>query len=467
MLRGLNVTGIRTRVLGALLITTTFLGSSPVFADSLNQALAKAYQNNSTLNYDRAGVRVTDEGVAIAKSGYRPTVNLNGTVQHSNTDRARTNSANGGLQVQQKLFDGFQTRNQVRAAEAAVRAANANLGNSEQEVLLNGVAAYLDVIRDRQIAVLRERNLSFLNEQLRAAQSRFDVGEGTRTDIAQAQAQRQLAISQLAAARASVGASEAIYYQIVGAQPTNLTAPGPISKLLPKGIDQAVTLALTTHPAVKALEHSVDVAGYNVKAAEGALLPQVSASATAQRSWQESDYAPGLPGVSSNQDGTNDSATIGATVTIPLYSGGRLDATVRQTKESLNQARINVDVTRDEVRRAVTAAWVAYNANNQAVAASREGVRAARLALEGVVEERNVGQRTTLDVLQSQADVIDAEIAVVQTQRDLVYSSYQIVAAIGALNVRSLGLQVAEYKPEEHYNAVKDKWRGLRTPDGR
>lgn len=453
----------------ALLVSAAAFSPVSASAESILGALSKAYQNNSQLNSARAGVRVTDENVAIAKSGYRPTINGSASIDYTNTSRnnasTRTTTGAFGVQINQSLFDGFQTKNNVAAAQARVRASNETLRNTEMNILFNAASSYMDVIRDRQVAALTEQNLRFLTEQVRASRSRFDVGEGTRTDVAQAEASRASAVAQVSAARAQALSSAAVYRQIVGDEPGKLSAASPLSKLLPRSLEAAVGVAASEHPAILATEHLVDAAGFSVKSAEGALLPQVSASAGISRNYRDSD---GLAGVSTGgQDGYSTSANVGATLTVPIYQGGRASAQVRQSKESLGQARIEVDVSRDNVRAAVTSAWTQYTAARESVDANRSLVSAAQLALNGVIEERNVGQRTTLDVLNSQNDVIDAQINLATAQHDVVVASYAILSAMGHLSVERLGLQVAKYHPEEHYNAVKDKWIGLRTPDGR
>jgi outer membrane protein len=458
---------VRHGILAAIFFSTTALSPLTASAETIFGALTKAYQLNSTLNSARAGVRVTDEGVAIAKSGYRPQINGVASIDYSSQSGTRLTTGQFGVEINQMLFDGFQTKNNVAAAESRVFASNESLRNTEQNILFNAASAYMDVIRDRQVAVLLERNLEFLSEQARAARSRFEVGEGTRTDVAQADASRSAAVARVAAARAQAQSSAAIYRQIVGEEPGRLEAAAPLARLLPPSLDQAIGVASSRHPAIMATEHLVDAAGFTVKSAEGQLLPQVSASASVGRSFTERhavNELTGLPGVTEN---SGNSARIGAQLTVPIYQGGRTSAQVRQSKESLGQARIEVDVQRDQVRAAVTSAWTQYIAAQETLAATREAVTAAELALSGVIEERNVGQRTTLDVLDAQADVIDAQIAVANSQRDLVVASYAILSGSGDLSIRRLGLKVAEYKPEEHYKAVKDKWFGLRTPDGR
>ena len=461
---GNNVPSFRKSLFAAVLLSATVLSPLAASAETITGALSKAYQYNSQLNSARAGVRVTDEGVAIAKSGWRPTVNGSADVNFSNTrvSGANTKLSTGGFGVviNQNLFDGFQTRNNVAAAEARVSASVESLRNTEENILFNAASAYMDVIRDRQVAVLTEQNLQFLTEQARAARSRFEVGEGTRTDVAQADASRSTAVAQLSAARAQALASAATYHQIVGDEPGKLKGASPLAKLLPRSLDAAISIAAAEHPAILSTQHLVDAAAFSVKSQEGALLPQLSASAGVSQ-----DYLHRDPDIGTN--GGSTSANIGATLTIPIYSGGRTSALVRQSKESLGQARIEVDVSRDQVRQAVTSAWTQYTAAQESVAANRQVIAAAQLALNGVIEERNVGQRTTLDVLNAQNDVISAKINLATSERDVVVASYAILSAMGRLSVDRLALQVTKYKPEEHYKAVKDKWIGLRTPDGR
>ena len=223
--------------------------------------------------------------------------------------------------------------------------------------------------------------------------------------------------------------------------------------------------ALAEHPVIKATLHLVDAASFQVKSAEGSFLPQISAQAGVSHSYRNTES--GLPGVGTGSDGRSDSASIGLNLTIPIYQGGLASAQVRKSKESLGQARIEVDVARDQVRAALTAAWTQYVAAREVVAAGRELVSAAQLALDGVIEERNVGQRTTLDVLNAQADVITAQINLASAERDVIAASYAILSAMGRLSPQRLGLNVATYNPQEHYDAVKNKWVGTKTPDGR
>ncbi len=346
-----------------------------------------------------------------------------GSLNYQGQAGTRITTGSFGISLQQTLFDGFQTVNNVRAAEARVRASVQSLRNTEQNILFDAASAYMDVIRDRQIAALTDQNLAFLSEQLRAAQSRFDVGEGTRTDVAQAQASRALAVAQVSAARAQAQSSAAIYRQVIGEEPRKLQSGKPVSQALPRSLDQAEAIALSEHPAIVATQHLVDAASFSVKSAEGQLLPQISAGASATTGFRDTQIT-GLPGVGLGGGGggfdKTDTASVGLTLTVPIYSGGRTSAQIRQSKESLGQARIDVDVNRDQVRAALTSALAQYNAARESLAANRQSVDAARQALNGVVEERNVGQRTTLDVLNAQADLITVQINQVSAERDLV-----------------------------------------------
>lgn len=453
------------RFLTAALLSATVLTSTPSMAETIFGAMAKAYERNSTVNADRAGVRVTDEGVAIAKSGYRPTVSATGNLSSTYTrqdggESGRADVGQFGIEVNQLLFDGFTTRNTVASAKTQVLAARENLRNSQQNLLFSAAQAYMDLYLARQIVVLRQKNLEFLDEQLRAARARFDVGEGTRTDVAQAEASKASAIATLSAAKSDAQIAESTYIQTVGAEPGRLSPAAMASKSLPKSMEQGFSIATNNHPAILATQFAVDSAGYDVKAREGQLLPQVSLNGAITRN---EIFAPGI----GNQTTDSTQASAGIQVTIPIYSGGRTSAQVRQSKETLGQRRIEVDVARDQVRQAIAQAYSQMASAKAQIIAQRSVVAAAELALNGVIEERKVGQRTTLDVLNAQADVLTGQVSLAQAERDSVVASYAVLLAVGRLNPSQIGLQVAEYRPEEHYEAVKDKWIGLRTPDGR
>ncbi|MBW3098106.1 TolC family outer membrane protein [Pseudohoeflea sp. DP4N28-3] len=428
------------------------LACSPAVAsaESLYAAMARAYANNPDLNAARAGLRATDEGVAIAKSGYRPTVAAEGSVTITNRDGVTTDTASVGVSVTQTLFDGFQTRNNVRAAEATVFAGRENLRGTEIDILLAAAEAYANVNRDNQIVSFRRQNIAFLQEQFTAAQARFDVGESTRTDVSQAEAQLAGARALLTAAVAQAKASAAVYAQIVGTMPKNMKAAPLPTRLLPGSLDRAVAIGLKGHPSILAAKFSVDAAGFDVKAAEGTMLPGVS-----------------VTGSVNELEGGVTVGQVQARVSVPIYQGGAASARVRQAKELLGQQRIQVDSIHRAIEQAIISSWAQMEASRATINANRAQLRAANLALNGVVEERRVGQRTTLDVLVAQQSVLEARESLAQSERNAIVAAYSVLAYTGRLTVRRLGLQVAHYRPEEHYEATKDRWYGLRTPDGR
>lgn len=444
---------------------------APAQAESIKSALAAAYNHNATLNAQRAATRAADENLPLAKSGFRPqifgTADIGASRQLSISQPNLPLSRGGrsitnlvpygfGVTIQQSLFDGFRTINNVKAAEAGIRASRETLRNVEQNTLFNAASAYADVLQFQEIVALRRSNIQFLREQVRSSNARLEVGEGTRTDLAQSESRLAQGQALLSAAEASLGSARATYVQIIGRQPSNLKWPKGPARLYPPSLTQSIAVAANRHPAIRATQHLVDVAAFQVKSSEGAFLPTVTLDGSAQQRYNSSGTV---------DETTNLQATVN--VRVPIYQGGSASATVRQNKETLGQRRIEVDQSRDEVRQAVVSAWTQLEAARANSLANSSQVRAARLALDGVVEERNVGQRTQLDVLDAQSILLNALELQVQSRRNQVVAGYALVSAIGRLNSRALGLSVAHYSPKEHYLAVKDKWFGLRTPTGR
>jgi len=446
----------KTLLTVSLVFSAAILPAEPVLAETLMGALAKAYNNNSSLNVDRASVRVRDEDIALAKTGYRPAINAFGGYTRGRNLTTTYYSTVGsiGIQLSQKIFDGFVTQNSVAAAETQAQAQREFLRNSEQNLLLKAVQAYADVYAARRIAAYRKENLAALEEQVRAGRARLEVGEGTRTDLAQSEAQRSQAISQLHQAVADVKSKEATYQNIVGDVAGPLETP-PESKNIPMKIEDGFRVAASEHPAILSSKYAVDAASYTVKVKEGAFLPSVDVSAST--SYNEVYHGYGTSGQSNS---------VGVQLNVPIYQGGRISAQVRQSKEQLGQAQIQVDMIRDQVREQLVSAWSQYEGARSAVTAYRDSVRASKIALDGRVQENLVGQATVLDVLNSRTMLIDSQINLVLAERDVIVASYAVKVALGRLSASSLGLHVAKYDPTEHYNAVKNKWIGIRTPDG-
>lgn len=455
---------LRKFLLAATVVPLFVASAAPVSAETLKGAMAKAYANNPDLNVARAFLRATDENVTIAKAGYRPQVDAvaSGTVNNirdisgapgvENTYR----SGSVGLQITQIIFDGFQTLSRIRAAESGVFAGQEDLKAREIQILLSAVQAYADIARDQQVVTIRRQNLAFLREQLKASQTRLDVGEGTRTDVSQAEAQLAAGQALLAAAVAQLKVSRATYVQIVGSEPDSVRQPSAAMIGLPGSLQQAVELAVTQHPSVKAALYQVDAAGYQIEEAEGALLPGVTLQGSVGRNATDNTF--------SGTDATQSSIT--AQLRVPIYQGGAEYGRVRQAKERLGAQQLQVDSVRAEIQQMVVSAYAQLEAARAAISANQQQLSAAQLALEGVIEERNVGQSTTLDVLNAQQQVLNAKESLAQSARSAVVSSYSALAAMGRLTVADQGLKVAEYRASDHYEAVKDKWIGLRTVSG-
>ncbi|EJF89001.1 TolC family outer membrane protein [Bartonella tamiae] len=444
-------------LLTALLLSGAVFTSGSAHAETLMGALAKAYTNNGNLNSERAGTRILDEDIAIAKSNFRPQIEGFGTYGRGRTPTTKYYTTTGsiGIQLSQKVFDGFVTKNTVASAEVKAQAQREFLRNTEQNILVNAATAYADVFQYRRIADLRRENLAALEEQVRSDRAKLDVGEGTRTDLAQSEAARSVAVSELSLAQADVQSAEAVYRQVIRDDPDKLERP-PVANQIPKTPDVGYKIGASTHPAILYARYLIDASSYNVKAKEGALMPQLDISAST--SYNETYNGPGVSGTSNS---------VGLSLNVPIYQGGRTSAQIRQSKEQLGQARIQLDMAQDSVRENLASSWSQLEGARASVIAYRDSVRAAQIALNGRVEENRVGQATTLDVLESRSQLINAQISLVTAERNVVVASYNVQSAIGKMTADRLGLQVVTYNPEEHNRAVKDKWIGLRTPDGR
>jgi outer membrane protein len=446
-------------------------------AQTLESALAQAYLNNPSLNSQRAAVRAIDESVPQALAGYRPkvTATVSGGEQTSytrskvfpstptasptySTLTGYNSPVSAGVTATQTLFNGFQTANKTRQAESQVFAARETLRQTVQTVLLNAATAYMNLLRDTAILDLQRRNVEVLQEQLRQTRDRFNVGEVTRTDVAQAESSLAAGRSQVLTAQANYTASAATYRQVIGSNPGRLVAATPVDRFSPHTLPGAISVGTGGNPAVTLAEHNVDVAQLAVKIAEGALYPTVSVQGNFTQNWLS------FQSLSVMQ---NYNASVVGTLSVPLYQGGGEYAVVRQAKETLGQKRIDLDTARDSVRQSVVQAWGQLEAAKANIEATQAQVQAAEIALNGVREEARVGQRTTFDVLTAQQTLVNARVAVVTAQHDRVVASYSLLSAVGRLSPQVLHLHTPVYDARVHYHQVRDSWAGVRTPDGR
>ncbi|UFW52378.1 TolC family outer membrane protein [Bradyrhizobium arachidis] len=435
-------------------------------AEALPEALAKAYQTNPQLNAERARQRATDENVPQALAGYRPQIvaslsaglqSVRNLLPDNTIQTANLKPWVIGVTVTQTLFNGFRTANNVRAAELQVQSGREALRNVGQGVLLDAVTAYTNVLANQSLVEAQRSNVAFLRETLAVTQRRLNAGDVTPTDTAQAEARLNRGLADLNAAEVALAVSQATYAQVIGNPPSQLRAAEVVDRYLPKSREDAMTMAIRQHPAVMAAGFDVDVASTNIRVAEGALLPSASVQGSASKS--------------RNNDPTlgtfaEDQASIVASVTAPIYDGGQAASQTRQAKEVSAQSRLVLDQVRNQARTAAVSAWVANEGAKIAVSASESEVKAATVALQGVQREAAGGQRTTVDVLNSQADLIQAKARLIGALRDRVIASYTLLSAVGHLDVKTLSLNTPDYLPEVHYQQVRDAWHGLRTPSG-
>jgi outer membrane protein len=463
---------------GAALACVAYAAAvSSAGAETIESALMQAYQNNPTLNSQRASVRATDEGVPQALSGYRPKITV--TASGGEQSLSATSKTSGivpgtaptyltqsgynapygaGATISQTIFNGFQTANKTRQAEAAVLAARATLRVTEQTVLLSAVTAYMNLLRDGAILDLQRRNVEVLQEQLRQTRDRFNVGEVTRTDVAQSESSLAAGRSQVLLAESNYNASVATYRQVVGTNPGKLAPGTPVDRFSPRSLPDAVSVASATHPSVVTAEFNVDVAQQQVKVAEGALAPTLSVQGNVQQNFMSQQ--------SLNTYQSYSASVIGS-LSVPIYQGGAEYSLVRQAKETLGQKRIDMDTARDQARQLVVQSWGQLEAAKANIDATTSQVQAAEIALNGIREEARVGQRTTFDVLTAQQTLVNARVALVTAQHDRVVASYTLLSAVGRLMPEVLGLRVPIYDAKVHYEQVRDSWAGVRTPDGR
>jgi outer membrane protein len=436
--------------------------------ETLPQALVRTYQNNPQLNAERARLRGTDENIPQALSGYRPQIvaSLSAGLQavrvllpDNTVQTATLKPWTIGLTVTQTLFNGFKTANTVRQSESQVLSGREALRNVGQGVLLDAVTAYTNVLANQSLVEAQRINSMFLRETLASTRRRLDAGDVTPTDVAQAEARQARGLADLNSAEVNLAVSQATYTEVIGAPPGRLVPAESIDRLLPRTRDEALAIARKEHPAILAAMYDTDVATFGIKIAESSLWPNLSVQAGVSRS-RDTDTTLGSKGT--------DQASIIGQANIPIYDGGLAASQIRQSKELALQARIVLEQIRNQARTAVIAAWVTFEGAKIALAAADSEVRAANLAVAGVQREATGGQRTTLDVLNAQQDLMAARARQIGAQRDRVVAAYTLLSAAGHLDVQTLGLKTPDYAPEVHYHQVRerDAWDGLRTPSG-
>ncbi|MET1047731.1 MAG: TolC family outer membrane protein [Hyphomicrobium sp.] len=430
-------------------------------AETLLDALSATYNYSPTLDTARAQQRARDEDIARANSGYRPDINASANIGRARTgsvfqsDLGKDHSVGSprgyALDLVQPLFTGFQVTNAVNAAEANDRAGREILRSTEQQVLLDAVTAFGDVTRDQAIVKLNENNLKFLDAELKAQRDRFSVGEVTKTDVAQSEARRALGQSDLDQARANLKSSRAIFEQVIGHPPSGLVEANPNTKLVPRSLEDAVAIGTKENPQIVQSLYSEQAARFTVDQIRGQLLPQAQLEANYTDQYDPSE------GI---DEGT--SASIVGRVNVPLYAqGGEVFAQVRQAKHNHIAALQQIEVARSASQSQVVQAWSQLVGFKAQAASDRASIVANTTALNGVREEERVGQRTVLDVLNAQQELLQSQVNLETTKRNILVASYTLVSAIGRLSVSEVGAATAVYNPDVHYQEVRNKWWGI------
>ncbi len=427
-------------------------------ADTLREALVSTYANNPTLTAQRESLRSTDASVAIARAAGRPSVGANLGVNRDLTQAGvfrrggKGPYINGGVDLSYPLFNGGSVRNSIEAAKVRVEAGRATLRAVEGDVFTEAVAAYMDVIRDRAIVELNNNQVRVLTTNLEATRDRFEIGDITRTDVAQSEARLSLGRANLATVQGRLVSSEENYRRIIGRRPDALQPPPPLPPL-PASADQAVQIALANNPDLIAITRQTAAAGFDVRTARASRLPTVSGVASG-------DYANRLN--SNVPDGTATSGTattVGVSGRIPLYQGGLPAARIRQAQALEGQTLEQRIATERAVVATTRSAYAFYQAAQNAIASNQVAVSANELALEGARAENSVGTRTILDVLNAEQELLNAQVQLVTARRDAYVAGFQLLNAMGQAEADDLGLEGGLlYDPLGNYRSVAGNW---------
>lgn len=443
------------------LAALTGLAAPAAQAESLTDILGEVYRSNPEITSERAALRATDELEPQARAGYLPTISIDSSVTETHSDDdvdggSRLSNQQASLSANQFLYRGGRTLAGIKQAQALIRAQRAQLLTVEQSVLLDAASAYYDVVRDQAVLGLTRNNVRVLAEQLQAARDRFEVGEVTRTDVAQAESRLERANADHETALGQLQISKAAIFRLLGRAPVgDLDAPGAVkSWMLPANLEEAVALAEVQNPIVMAARASHDASEYGIDLARGQLLPEVSLQ--------------GQLSAANNPSAFTDeqtSASVSVQASVPLYQAGAVHSQIREAKQTASQNFLSIEQALRTAREQAIASWESLVSSRATIRSRKAQVRASELALEGVREESIVGSRTTLDVLDAEQELLDAEVSLVQAERDEWVAITQLLSATGQLTPELLALDVDPYNPDAHYNRVHKQWWGTATLD--
>ena len=449
--------------LAIVFVTSVTKAAEPL---TLREALSVAYGTNPQLSGQRAALRATDEGVAQADAGWRPTINFQSSYGFQRTHISgnslfgppatqNNNPLSGGLVFSQPIFRGGRTTAEIGMAKSQVRAGRAQLIDVEEGVLLNAVTAYMDVVRDAAIVNLKSENIAALRKQLDATLQEFKVGEVTRTDVSQAEARLSDAQADQATSVGQLRNSRSNFEHFVG-RPAIVLEEEPAFPALPASEQAAIYQSLSNNPELLSAKELERAADYSVDDAAGVLMPQVSIQGQYQYQHDQPNTGQGF-GIGQSEHIT---AVVGQ-LTIPLYQGGAEDSAVRQAEQRDAQAKLNIAEAQRQVVDAAKTAWDNYTAAEIAVASSKAAEQSNLVALDSVRQEQQIGSRTILDVLNATQELLNSQVGVVSAQRDARVAAFQILSATGKLTARDLGLAVKLYDPKQYYDENHARWFGM------
>ncbi|MFL6735188.1 MAG: TolC family outer membrane protein [Sphingomicrobium sp.] len=437
-------------------------------ADTLRDALVSTYRSNPTLTGQRETLRATDANVAIARAAGRPQVAANVGVNRDLTQSGSLRRLgkgpylSAGVDLNYPIFSGGSVRNSIEAAETRVEAGRATLRAVEGDVFTEAVAAYMDVIRDRAIVELNNNTVRVLTTNLEAARDRFEIGDLTRTDVAQSEARLELGRSNLATAQGRLATSEENYRRVIGHAPGDLAPPPPLPPL-PTTAEEAVRIALVSNPDLIAINRQAIASGYDVSVARASRLPTLSAVASG-------DYVNTVAGDVEGALRSGSATSVGLNSRIPLYQGGLPSARIRQAQALEGQVLEQVIGTERAVVATTRSAFATYESAQRAIQSNTIAVQANELALEGARAERSVGTRTVLDVLNAEQELLNSQVALVSAKRDAYVAGFQLLNAMGQAEADDLGLDGGPlYDPLGNYRRVAGSWsdwagEGRHTP---
>ncbi|MDX8356850.1 TolC family outer membrane protein [Sphingopyxis terrae] len=449
------MTGRRARWLAGMALGALAL-SSQAQAETLQGALAKAYENNPTLTAARAGQRANDENVPIQKASGLPSVGASVDYQENlvipgNSFVSPGRVLSAGSQLSVPIYQGGAVRNAVKAAEYRVEAGQSDLRATEASIFSQVVGAYMDVIRDQAIVQLNQKNVAVLKTNLQASSDRFEIGDLTRTDVAQSQARLALAEGDLRGAEANLIRSRENYVKLVGDAPIDLQPP-PALPNLPQSVEDAVAIALNNNPDIEAANQRINASRADIGAARAARMPKLSA--TLGGGYNNNLHS--IPAGNTVAENTTKSAAAGLSLTLPIFQGGRPSAQVRQAQSRSSQAIETYVATERDVIAQTRGAYAAWQANERVIAATEQAVGANALSLEGVRAENSVGTRSILDILNAEQEYLNAQVQLVSAKRNSYVAAFSVLAAMGKAEARDLGIEGgALYDPAVNYRRVR------------